>query len=141
MEVNTPDPTIPVTSSYLYHIHYLPSIIPFHNLPPDCYSCSLHTDHYISLVAFLFPLSPSSSASSYSFPWPRAPRKSHVFSKWTGWEIEAGLLCLSSHSSVTLLLFPSGGPSKLVTAATTMQHACSLFCVHIHTHSIAPWPV
>lgn len=70
------------------------------------------------------------------FLWPRAPRKSHVFPKWTGWEIEAGLLCLSSHSSVTLLLLPSGGPGKLVTATTTLEHTCPLFFrTHTHTHT------
>lgn len=139
---------IPAGLSPLSTLSLPPPITHSLNLPPDCYSPSLHTHHYVSLVAlpsFSPPphFAPSSSSTS-SFPGPRAPRKSHVFPKWTGWEIEAGLLCLSSHSSVTLLLLPSGGPGKLVTAATTLQHTCPLFFfppVCTSTHSTAPRPV
>lgn len=133
-------------SSYLNHIHYLPSITSSLSLPSDCYFPSPHAHHCVSLVALLLlPSSPrllNPHPPTPFFPGPRAPKKSHVFPKWTGWEIEAGLLCLSSHSSVTLLLLPSGGPGKLVTATTTtLQHTCPLFpaytATHTHTHAHA----
>lgn len=151
LEANTPDPYSSHSTLFLSLPHTLPP--PYHSLAQlSSWLLFSLTAHPSLCLSSGYPSSSSFCPSSSFFPGPRAPRKSHVFPKWTGWEIEAGLLCLSSHSSVTLLLLPSGGPGKLVTAATTLQHTCPFFpCVHVHTHkhthrlththSLAPWPV
>lgn len=106
----------------------------------------MHNYNYFHFHHFFIPICSFTSSklhthlcSSFAphppiLPW---TKKSHVFPKWTGWEIEAGLLCLSSHSSVTLLLLPSGSLGKLVTAAAHMPFffPCLHTDTHIHTHT------